>query len=60
MEEEVEIQINIPKLLYEKLVKMSEYIGFVDIKEFIIYVLEQLVETSDFEGEVMSKEDEKS
>ena len=58
MEEEIEVKISIPKTLYEKLVKEAEDTGFKDIREFIIYVLEQLIETSDFEGEVMSKEDE--
>lgn len=55
MEEEIEVRISIPKLLYKKLIKMSKYMGFTDIEEFIIFVLEQLIETCDFEEDVKNK-----
>ena len=54
-EEEIEVRISIPKLLYKKLIKMSKYIGFTNIEEFIIFVLEQLIETCDFEEDVKNK-----
>ncbi len=54
-EEEIEVRISIPKLLYKKLIKMSKYMGFTNIEEFIIFVLEQLIETSDFEEDVKNK-----
>lgn len=57
-EEEIVVKISIPKALYEKIIKEAEDAGFKNIEEFIIYVLEQLIETSGVEGEVMSKEDE--
>ncbi|ABN69448.1 CopG domain protein DNA-binding domain protein [Staphylothermus marinus F1] len=57
-EEEVTVKISIPKTLYEKITREAEDAGFNNIEEFIIYVLEQLVETSSVEGETMSKEDE--
>ncbi len=55
MEEEIEVRISIPKLLYKKLIKMSKYMGFTNIEEFIIFVLEQLIETCDFEEDVKNK-----
>ncbi|ADI31600.1 CopG family transcriptional regulator [Staphylothermus hellenicus] len=57
-EEEVSVKISIPKTLYEKITREAKDAGFNNIEEFIIYVLEQLVETSSVEGETMSKEDE--
>ncbi len=57
-EEEIAVTLSIPKKLYERIQKEAEDTGFKKVEEFIIYVLEQLVETSGFEGEAMSKEDE--
>lgn len=58
MEELVELTIRIPRDLYEKVRKEADESGFTDINEFIVFVLSQLVETSEMGGEVLSKEDE--
>lgn len=58
MEELVELTIRIPRDLYEKVRKEADESGFTDINEFIVFVLSQLVETSETGGEVLSKEDE--
>ncbi len=55
-EEKVKIEITLPKKLYEKLVEEGREAGFDDINSFIIYVLEQLIETSG--GEEISEEEE--
>ncbi len=58
MEEPVELIIHLPKDLYEKIKKEADESGFADINEFIVFVLSQLVETSETGGEALSKEDE--
>ncbi len=51
------IVLELPKDLYEKIASEAKDAGFDKVEEFIVYVLEQLVESSEV-GEEMSKEDE--
>ncbi len=56
MSEETRIEVTMSKELYEKAVKKAEEAGFKDLNEFIVFLIEQVVE----EGgeEVFSKEEE--
>ena len=55
-EEKVKLEIMIPKNLYEKIKEKYEEAGFKDISEFIVFVLEQLLEETG--GETLSPEEE--
>lgn len=55
--ENIKVELTLPKELYEKIKEKSGEAGFKDINEFIIFVLEQIVEESSGE-ETLSPEDE--
>jgi len=56
-EDKVKLEITIPKNLYEKLKEKYEEAGFKDINEFIVFVLEQLLEETPG-GETLTPEEE--
>ena len=49
-EEKVKIKLNIPKQLYEQLYSRASEAGFSSIEEFLLFILEHIVEESSEES----------
>ena len=58
LDEEVHIEIKLPRKLYEEVLKNAKEAGFNDFNEFLIFILEQLASEEETGGEVFSKEEE--
>jgi len=56
--EEVHVEVKLPRKLYEEALKKAEEAGFSGFNEFLVFILEQLVEEETLTKEVLSKEDE--
>jgi len=46
MEETIDITIAIPNNLYKKIVEKTQEAGFNNIEEFILFILEQVIESA--------------
>lgn len=51
--------IEIPKKLYEDLDKTSKNLGFSDVEEYVLFVLEELVQSENSEKRKLSDEEKK-
>ena len=58
LDEEVYIEIKLPRKLYEEALKNAKEAGFNDFNEFLIFILEQLTSEEETGREVFSKEEE--
>jgi len=58
LDEEIHIEIKLPRKLYEEALKKAKEAGFNDFNEFLIFILEQLTSEEETGGEVFSKEEE--
>ena len=58
LDEEVHIEIKLPRKLYEEALKNAKEAGFNDFNEFLIFILEQLTSEEETGREVFSKEEE--
>jgi len=55
---EIHIEIKLPRKLYENSIKKAEEAGFNNFNEFLIFILEQLTSEEEVSDKVFSKEEE--
>ena len=60
MVDNVKIEVSIPKKIYDAAIKKAKEAGFANINEFLVFVLEQLVEEEDLGQNVFTKEEEEA